>query len=155
MEVNAFLSGTKVDPSGFVVDLSGLRRCMDGLYSRRSVHGVLYYLACILLLVVLAMIVGEDRLSGVAGRVKHRADVLAEALGWSRPRAPHRTTYSRILAHGVDLMTDHLGSNNLTNCRGDGNTITPRYYPSGGVLLAWVRTRCPSTLRSWDRHLVA
>ena len=36
MEDNAVLSWVNVDPSGFVVDLDGVRRCMDGLDSRSA-----------------------------------------------------------------------------------------------------------------------
>jgi len=53
--------------------------------------------------VVLAKLAGEDRLSGIAEWVAHRVDALASMLHWVKARAPHRTTYSRVLGQALDI----------------------------------------------------
>jgi predicted transposase YbfD/YdcC len=58
----------------------------------------------VLVLVVLAKLAGENFLAGIAEWVAHRKVQLAQALHWVKPRAPHRTTYSRILAYAVDIQ---------------------------------------------------
>jgi predicted transposase YbfD/YdcC len=92
-----------VDAAGLVVDVDSLYVALSRLADRRAKRGVRYALVTVLVLVVLAKLSGEDRLSGIAEWVRHRAAVLAEALHWVKVRVPHRTTYSRILAHAVDI----------------------------------------------------
>ena len=92
-----------INPDGFVVDLDSLLAWLARLGDGRSPHGMRYALATVLVLIVLAKIAGEDHLSGIAEWVKYRVEFLAEALNWVKPRAPHRTTYSRILGHAIDV----------------------------------------------------
>ena len=91
-----------INPDGFVVALDSLLGWLAKLGDGRSPRGMRYALATVLVLVVLAKIAGEDHLSGIAEWVEYRVEFLAEALHWVKPRAPHRTTYSRILGHAVD-----------------------------------------------------
>jgi predicted transposase YbfD/YdcC len=92
-----------INPDGFVVDLGSLFAWLARLCDGRSPRGMRYALATVLVLVVLAKIAGEDHLSGIAEWVRYRVGFLTEALHWVKPRAPHRTTYSRILGHAVDV----------------------------------------------------
>ena len=62
-----------------------------------------YPLAWVLTMALLAKLAGEDRLTGIAEWVEHRKEALARALGLPRARAPHRTTYSRILGSTLSV----------------------------------------------------
>ena len=81
-----------------VFDLRSLWRRLEALGDRRHEGGKRYALPLVLLLVVLAKLSGEDRPSGIADWVKHRQHQLARALGLDWVRAPHHSTYRRILA---------------------------------------------------------
>ena len=98
--------------SGFVVDWGSLYDFLTRLEDRRDPRGVRYPLARVLTLVLLAKLAGEDRLTGIAEWVQHRKEDLARAMGLSRPQAPHRTTYSRILGStlSVEDFEGHGGS---------------------------------------------
>ena len=71
------------------------------LSDQRHRRGRRYALPLLLLLVVLAKLSGEDRLSGIADWVKHRRARLAQAMGLELARAPHHNTYRRVLANAV------------------------------------------------------
>jgi predicted transposase YbfD/YdcC len=92
-----------LDPHGFVIDLESLYDFLCRLKDSRHARGVRYALVTILVFVILAKLSGEDRLSGIADWVRHRKDALAQALHLKKPRAPHRTTYSRILGCVVSI----------------------------------------------------
>ena len=84
-----------------VFDVRTLWRRLAALGDRRQPRGKRYGLALVLLLVVLAKLSGEDRPSGIADWVRHRRELLAQALGLDLVRTPHHNTYRRILASGV------------------------------------------------------
>lgn len=88
---------------GIVIDLNDFRDCLRQIQDKRKRRGRRYELDTILLLIILAKLAGEDRLTGIAEWVEHRAELLSEALGWERKSAPHRVTYSRILGYAVDV----------------------------------------------------
>ena len=92
-----------LNPDGFVVDLDSLYAFLCRVKDRRHARGVRYALVTILVFVVLGKLAGEDRLAGIAEWVQHRQEALAEALHLKKPRAPHRTTYSRILGRVIDV----------------------------------------------------
>lgn len=92
-----------LDPAGFVIDFGSLYACLCRLSDRRDARGVRYALVTVLVCIVLAKLAGEDRLAGIAEWVKHRQAMLAEVLHWRTVRAPHRTTYSRILGHVIEI----------------------------------------------------
>ncbi len=92
-----------LDPNGFVIDLDSLYAHLCTLKDSRHARGVRYALVTILVFVILAKLSGEDRLAGIADWVRHRKDDLAQALYLKKPRAPHRTTYSRILGRVVSV----------------------------------------------------
>ena len=89
--------GPGKESSGFVVDWGSLYHFLTRLEDPRDPRGVRYPLARVLTLALLAKLAGEDRLTGIAEWVQHRKEARARAMGLSRPQAPHRTTYSRIL----------------------------------------------------------
>jgi hypothetical protein len=92
-----------LDPDGFVIDFGSLYACLCTLSDRRDARGVRYALVTVLVCIVLAKLAGEDRLAGIAEWVKHRQAMLAEVLHWRTVRAPHRTTYSRILGQVIAI----------------------------------------------------
>ena len=97
--------GSGSEGSGFVVDWGSLYDFLTRLEDRRDPRGVRYPLAWVLTLTLLAKLAGEDRLTGIAEWVEHRKEALAlaRAMGLSRPQAPHRTTYSRILGSTLSV----------------------------------------------------
>lgn len=103
MEYRPAKLDVNVDATDLVVDVDSLYVELSRLTDQRARRGLRYALVTILVLIVLAKLSGEDRLSGIAEWVRHRATILAEALHWVKVRVPHRTTYSRILAHAVDI----------------------------------------------------
>ena len=109
MKYTGMCGKVNVGSGGLLVDVGSLCACFAGLSARRSNRGVRYDVATILVLVVLGKIAGEDCLCGVAEWVRHREKVLAKALRWSKARVPHRTTFSRILGHAVNLEEFELG----------------------------------------------
>lgn len=86
-----------------MVDLGSLYDHLCDLTDCRHARGVRYSLVTILICVVLAKLAGEDHVAGIAHWVALRKDVLATVLHWDVPRAPHRTTYSRILGHVINV----------------------------------------------------
>jgi predicted transposase YbfD/YdcC len=92
-----------VDPDGFLIDLNSLYECLARLSDSRDARGVRYALVTVLVYIVLAKLAGEDRLAGIAEWVALRQERLAEALHLIKPRAPHLSTYSRILGHVLDV----------------------------------------------------
>jgi predicted transposase YbfD/YdcC len=87
---------------GLVFPVGDLWERLAGLADARHARGKRYPLALLLLLVVLAKLGGEDRPSGIADWVAHRAVALQAALGLRWRRMPQHNTYRRVLAHAVD-----------------------------------------------------
>ena len=102
MEYSGAASGAAWEEARPVVfDVRTLWRRLAALGDRRQPRGKRYGLALVLLLVVLAKLSGEDRPSGIADWVRHRRELLAQALDLDLVRTPHHNTYRRILASGV------------------------------------------------------
>jgi predicted transposase YbfD/YdcC len=98
-----------LNSEGFVIDIDSLYEFLCRLKDSRHARGVRYALVTILVCVVLAKLCGEDRLAGIADWVRHRKEALAAALHLKKVRAPHRTTYSRILGRIVNVEEfDHV-----------------------------------------------
>ncbi len=92
-----------VDPDGFLIDVNSLYECLTRLHDSRDARGVRYALVTVLLYVVLAKLAGEDHPAGIAEWVALRKERLAEALHLAKPRAPHLSTYARLLGHVIDV----------------------------------------------------
>jgi predicted transposase YbfD/YdcC len=88
---------------GLIFDVGSLYSCFTRVSDRRKPKGLRYPLAVILTLIVLAKLCGQDRPSGIAEWVQHRAVLLARALGLKREKMPHHSTYRRILAEVIDV----------------------------------------------------
>jgi predicted transposase YbfD/YdcC len=86
-----------------VFDLGSLYDWLGRLPDCRHARGVRYSLVTILVYVILAKLAGEDQIAGIAHWVELRKDALARALHLCTVRAPHRTTYSRILGHVIGV----------------------------------------------------
>ena len=103
MESHLFDFDVNTDPQGFLVDLGSLYDHLSTLTDCRHARGKRYALVTVLVFVVLAKLAGEDRLAGIAEWIALRKERLAEALHLMKPRAPHLSTYSRILGHVVQV----------------------------------------------------
>jgi predicted transposase YbfD/YdcC len=88
---------------GFVCDLNSLYVALTQLKDQRDARGLRYHLVTVLVFIILAKLCGEDHLRGIAHWVSLRKDKLAEVLKLAKPRAPHATTYSRVLNAAVDI----------------------------------------------------
>ena len=84
-------------------DVGSLYDVLSQLKDSRHARGLQYALVTILVYVILAKLAGENTLQGVADWVRLRQEPLAAALHLEKVRAPHRTTYSRILGEVIDL----------------------------------------------------
>jgi predicted transposase YbfD/YdcC len=74
---------------------------LGSLPDARGARGKRYPLAPLLLLILLAKLAGEDRPSGIADWLAHRASVLHDTLGLAWQRMPHHNTIRRVLAAAV------------------------------------------------------
>jgi predicted transposase YbfD/YdcC len=92
--------------SGVVFDVGSLYAHFQSLQDSRKPKGLRYELATILVMTTMAKICGQDKPSGIADWVKHRAEQFMEALKLKRERMPHHSTYRRIL--GTVISVDEL-----------------------------------------------
>jgi len=90
------------DPDGFLVDLNSLFDWFARLTDSRDARGVRYDLVTVLAYIVLAKLAGENQLTGIAEWVQLRKEALAQAFQLEKVRAPHLSTYSRLLGHVID-----------------------------------------------------
>jgi predicted transposase YbfD/YdcC/uncharacterized protein (DUF2384 family) len=103
MEYTALSCAVNDAEQGFVVDLSSLYAYLARLHDHRHNRGVRYALVTVLVYVLLAKLAGQKHVRGIAEWVAHRKEQLATALGLQQVRAPHASTYSRILGHALDI----------------------------------------------------
>jgi predicted transposase YbfD/YdcC len=87
---------------GVLFDVGSLYEYLYQVRDSRHARGVRYALVTVLVYVVLAKLAGENTLTGVAEWVQLRQEPLSRALHLEAVRAPHRTTYSRLLSHSID-----------------------------------------------------
>ena len=86
---------------GGVLPVQALLEHLQTLPDRRHARGKRYPLPLLVLLIVLAKLAGEDRPSGIAEWLQHRATTLQAALAFSWRRMPHHNTVRRVLAEAV------------------------------------------------------
>ncbi len=133
MEYSAAHFDVNIEPGGFVIDLGSLYDRLATLSDSRQARGKRYALVTLLVFVVLAKLAGEDRLAGISEWIKHRQEHLAEALHLVKARAPHASTYSRILGRVVQVeeleavvrqfFADQPGSGRSVVIALDGKTL--------------------------------
>lgn len=87
----------------FVFSLQALAERLQTLSDKRDARGVRYPLNELLLVAVLARLAGYTRLEPLADWARLRAHELAALLGLKRKTMPHQSTWSRVLAHAVDV----------------------------------------------------
>lgn len=100
---NAPTFDVNLDPDGFVIDLDSLYAHLTPLHDPRDPRGVRYSLVTILLFLLLGKFAGQDTVSGIAEWVAERIEGLSELLHLKKVRAPHGSTYGRLLASAIDL----------------------------------------------------
>ncbi len=98
-----------LDPAGFIIELDSLYAALTHLSDGRDPRGVRYSLITILIFVLLAKLAGENYLSGIADWVAHRIEPLSDALHLKKQRAPHGSTYGRLLAFAIDVTQFETG----------------------------------------------
>ena len=103
MQYSAPTFDVNLDPGGFVIDLDRLYAALTHVKDSRHARGLRYSLVTSLVCIVLAKLAGEDYLAGIAEWVAHRKETLSAMLHWAKPRAAHRTTYSRILGKIINM----------------------------------------------------
>jgi predicted transposase YbfD/YdcC len=156
-------SSTAGAAAGAVVfELSALATRLATLRDARRARGKRYPLPVLLVLIVLAKLAGEDRPSGIADWVAHRATLLQTALGLPWRRMPHHNTIRRALASAVEpaeldaavgaFLREQGGAERSVVLAIDGKTVrgtiaTPTdrgahllaaYLPAEGVVLLQV-----------------
>lgn len=94
-------STTPRPAEALLIPVNALAGRLATLTDGRRARGKRYPLALVLVLVVLAKLAGEDRPSGMAEWLAHRATLLQEALGLAWRRMPHHNTIRRVLADAV------------------------------------------------------
>ena len=110
-------------PEGVVIDLDSLYATLANLRDRRDARGLRYALVTILVFIILAKLC-EDHLRGIAQWVADRKEALAEALGLTKPQAPHATTYSRVLNKAIDIgALEQTVSDFFRNQPGAGQSV--------------------------------
>jgi predicted transposase YbfD/YdcC len=92
-----------LDPDGFVIELGSLYAALAQVHDLRDPRGVRYSLVTILVFILLAKLAGENFLSGIADWVKYRIEPLSEMLHLQKRRAPHGSTFGRILAFALEV----------------------------------------------------
>jgi predicted transposase YbfD/YdcC len=103
MDYRLFDFDVNTDPNGFIIDLDSLFKRLSSLTDCRHARGKRYALVIVLVFIVLAKLAGEDRLAGIAEWIALRKEPLAELLHLVKARAPHTSTYSRILGRVVQV----------------------------------------------------
>jgi predicted transposase YbfD/YdcC len=102
---------------GTVVDVKSLHAHLHRLTDLRDRRGIRYPLGVALTMITLAKLAGEDKVSGMADWLGHRAEWITGQLGLKRRTTPHETTISRILANAVDASElDRMVGEFLSSC---------------------------------------
>src|SRR6266849_8863244 len=83
-------------------DLDELSSCLQTVPDQRSRQGLRYPLASILLIGVLAKLAGQDSSRAIAHWAQLRKAELCLLFSLQRQTMPHSSTWSRVLARGVD-----------------------------------------------------
>src|SRR4051812_27086509 len=105
------------------IDLMQLAQCLNEVPDTRHRQGRRYALGPVLLLIVLAKLAGEDRLSGIAEWIAHREATLRPLLQVTWPRMPHANTLRRILEQVITpAALDRVVSTHLQRLPGAGQS---------------------------------
>lgn len=103
MKYNTFDLSFDSKSEPFIFDLDSLFYHLDCLTDRRKPKGIRYPLSVALCFVILAKLSGEDNPEAISHWVSLRKEFLLDALRLNRKTTPHATTFSRILAQGVEV----------------------------------------------------
>jgi len=102
MKVTTISASLPLPNEALRFDLDALYRCLQRLPDQRSRQGLRYPLASILMIGVLAKLAGQDSSRAIAQWAKLRRSELYLLFVLKRQSMPHYSTWSRVLAHGVD-----------------------------------------------------
>jgi len=97
MDYNSQVSKCDVDENGLVFGTNSLYEYLRKITDTRQAKGKRYYLATLLLVMILAKMCGEDKPSGICDWVGKRVRLLKEMKILKRPQAPCHMTYRRVL----------------------------------------------------------
>jgi len=84
-----------------IINLNQLYQYLLQVKDGRKRRGIRYQIATILVLMILAKLCGQNKVSGIADWVQQRDTFLVEALDLKYKKLPHHSTYRRILTEVV------------------------------------------------------
>ena len=102
MKVTTISAALPLPNEALLFDLDALYRCLQTVPDQRSRQGLRYPLASILMIGVLAKLAGQDRSRAIAEWAQLRTTELRRLFALKQQTMPHYSTWSRVLAHGVD-----------------------------------------------------
>ena len=102
MKVTTISDRLPLPNEALLFDLEALYRRLQTVPDQRSRQGLRYPLACILLMGVLAKLAGQESSRAIAHWVQLRKQELCLLFALQRQTMPHSSTWSRVLARGVD-----------------------------------------------------
>jgi len=102
MKVTTISAPLPLPNEALLLDLDALYRCLQTVPDHRSHSGLRYPLASILMIGVLAKLAGQDSSRAIAEWAKLRRSELRRLFVLKHQTMPHYSTWSRVLAHGVD-----------------------------------------------------
>ncbi len=102
MKVTTISANLPLPNEALLFDLEVLYHCLQTVPDQRSRQGLRYPLANILLIGVLAKLAGQDSSRAIAHWAHLRKAELCLLFALQRQTMPHYSTWSRVLARGVD-----------------------------------------------------
>jgi predicted transposase YbfD/YdcC len=102
MKVTTISDRLPLPNEALLFDLEGLSRCLQTVPDQRCRQGLRYPLASILLIGVLAKLAGQDSSRAIAHWAQLRKQERCLLFALQRQAMPHYSTWSRVLARGVD-----------------------------------------------------
>ena len=103
MNDTTLLSQLSLPQAELLFDLEALYACLQTIADHRKRRGRQYPLARLLMIAVLAKMAGQNSSRAIAEWAQLRAVELSQLFALPRQKMPHYSTWSRVLAHAVDV----------------------------------------------------
>lgn len=87
--------------TGILYDLGSVYEGLSKITDKRKARGKIYRLETILMIIVLAKLSGEDKLTGIAEWGKHHGEEIVKLMQLKKSQMPSLNTYRRVLADVV------------------------------------------------------